>query len=270
MLIPMIPRWAFMWTMAFALYAGCKWLTLVRLKADPPSTRSRTLAYLFAWPGMDAQTFLRDANRVATPSRTEWIAAVVKTVAGALLVWRAARVVLPIGALLSGWVGMIGAIFTLHFGSFHLLSLCWRQAGVDAMPLMRNPMRATSLGEFWGRRWNTAFHELASRFTFAPLRRRWGVTAATLGTFVASGLIHELVISVPAGDAYGLPTGYFVLQGLGVAGERTILGRRLGLGGGVRGWLYTVLVVTAPVALLFPPVFVQRIILPMLAAIGAI
>jgi alginate O-acetyltransferase complex protein AlgI len=74
---------------------------------------------------------------------------------------------------------------------------------------------------------------------------------------------------VPAGGGYGLPTGYFVLQGLGIAGERSSLGRRLGLGGGVRGWLYTVLVAAGPVAMLFPPVFVQRIILPMLAAIGA-
>jgi hypothetical protein len=32
---------------------------------------------------------------------------------------------------------------------FHLLSLAWRHAGVNAVPLMRNPMRATSLGEFW-------------------------------------------------------------------------------------------------------------------------
>jgi predicted DCC family thiol-disulfide oxidoreductase YuxK len=266
-----LPPWAFMWTMAFALYAGCKWLTLrqVRLKADPTSTRPRALAYLLAWPGMDAETFLRQTNRVAAPSRAEWIAAVLKTAAGALLVWRVAPVVATSNALLAGWIAMIGATFILHFGTFHVLSLCWRRLGVDAMPVMRNPLRATSLGEFWGRRWNTAFHELASRFTFTPMRQRWGVTAATLGTFVASGLIHELVISVPAGVGYGLPTGYFVIQGLGVAGERTRLGRRVGLGGGVRGWFYTVLVVAGPVALLFPPAFVHRVILPMLAAIGA-
>jgi len=309
----LMPRWAFMWAMAFALYAGCKWLTYwqvrvrlkpdttstVRLKPDTtstvrlkPDTRStvglkpdttstvglkpdttasrRVLGYLFAWPGMDARAFLCETGRVEMPARSEWFAAGFKTLFGGLLVWRLARVVLPISDVVAGWVAMIGATFILHFGTFHVLSLCWRRASVDAMPVMRNPLRATSLGEFWGRRWNTAFHELASRFTFTPLRQRFGVTAATLATFVTSGLIHELVITVPAGGAYGLPTGYFVLQGLGVAGERSMLGRRLGLGGGVRGWLYTVLVVAGPVTMLFPPVFVQRVILPMLAAIGAI
>ena len=37
-----------------------------------------------------------------------------------------------------GPIGMVGAIFMLHFGLFHLLSLAWRHAGVNAVPLMRN------------------------------------------------------------------------------------------------------------------------------------
>jgi len=267
---PLVPRWVFMWTMALALFAGCKWLTFcqVRLEADP--TTSLVLGYLLAWPGMDAKAFANARDGVASPAATEWIAAVLKTGFGALLLWRVPREVLAKDAVLAGWVGMIGAIFLLHFGTFHLLSLGWRRVGVNAVPLMRNPLRATSLGELWGRRWNTAFHELAARFTFTPLRQRIGVGAATLATFVASGLIHELVISVPAGGGYGLPTGYFVLQGLGIAGERTTLGRRLGLGSGVRGWLYTVLVAAGPVVMLFPPVFVKRVILPMLGSIGAL
>ena len=97
-----------------------------------------------------------------------------------------------------------------------------------------------------------------------------GAARATLLVFLASGLIHELVISVPARGGYGLPTGYFVLQGLGVAGERTRLGRRLGLGRAWRGWLFTVFVAAAPAFWLFPPAFVRNVILPMLAFIGAI
>ena len=103
---------------------------------------------------------------------------------------------------------MIGVIFLLHFGTFHLLSLGWRRLGVNAMPLMRNPSRSTSLAEFWGRRWNTAFHELAARFTFRPLRRLVGAGTAASLVFLVSGLIHELVISLPAGGGYGLPTLY--------------------------------------------------------------
>jgi alginate O-acetyltransferase complex protein AlgI len=102
------------------------------------------------------------------------------------------------------------------------------------------------------------------------LRPLVGLTGATLLTFLVSGLIHELVISVPAGGGYGLPTGYFVLQGVGVACERTPIARRLGLGRGRRGWLFTVLVVAGPAFWLFPPRFVQHVILPMLAVIGAV
>jgi D-alanyl-lipoteichoic acid acyltransferase DltB (MBOAT superfamily) len=150
-----------------------------------------------------------------------------------------------------------------------LLSLAWRRAGVNAMPVMRNPLRSTSLADFWGRRWNTAFHELATRFSFEPLRSRVGASAAAFLVFLLSGVIHEFVISVPAHSGYGLPTVYFGVQGLGIAGERSSRGRRLGLGRGWRGRLFTALVAAGPAYWLFPPPFVHRVVLPMLAAIGA-
>ena len=81
---------------------------------------------------------------------------------------------------------MTGLMFVLHFGTFHLLSLGWRTIGVDARPVMHSPLRSTSLAEFWGRRWNTAFHELATRFTFRPLRPA-GRLGAALVAFLASG-----------------------------------------------------------------------------------
>lgn len=268
----MMPRWVFMWTMAVGLFASCKWLTYVRVRDDcGDSDRGRRLGYLLAWPGMDAQAFLsRRGDTSQSTSRMEWIVAVLKLALGVVLVWIVARWALPERPLLAGWVGMVGAIFALHFGAFHLLSLGWRSAGVDAIPLMRNPLRATSLGEFWGRRWNTGFHELASRFTFKPLRPSLGTGGAMLATFVASGLIHELVISVPAGGGYGLPTGYFVLQGLGVLGERSDAGKFLGLGHGWRGWVFTVAITAGPAFWLFPPPFVHNVILPMLGVIGAV
>ena len=266
-----LPAWLLMWVMAFALYGGCKWLTYRQLPTTITARdRFRSLAYLLAWPGMDAAAFVIGSNPVVRPSGREWVAAAAKTTFGIVLVWNLAKAVWPTHPLITGWIGMVGATFILHFGSFHLLSLCWRRAGVDAMPVMRNPIGSTSISEFWGRRWNTAFHELASRFTFKPLRRLTGAPAASLLTFVVSGLIHELVITVPARGAYGLPTGYFVLQGLGVASERTRWGRRLGLGQGWRGWAFTVLVVAGPAFLLFPPPFVHRVILPMLGVIGAV
>ena len=347
-----LEAWVFMWVMAFALYAGCKWLTyaevaarqrrnqrsadgLVRanlshdreladkaVRAPGKSSRHariltycsaevfaeergeillrssalsfassafkehsrrprkflepavqknwpRALGYLLAWPGMDATAFLPNQPSSAKPQRDEWILAATKTCLGAALAWLVARMATPVGPLLTGWVGMIGLVLVLHFGSFHLLSLCWRSAGINAVPLMRSPLLARSLSEFWGRRWNTAFHELANRFTFRPLRRVAGPAGATLLVFLLSGLLHELVISLPARGGYGLPTGYFLIQGLGVIGERMPFGRRLGLGRGRRGRLFTLLVAAGPAFWLFHPPFVHNVILPMLAAIGA-
>jgi hypothetical protein len=267
----MMPRWVFMWTLAFALFASCKWLTYWRVREQfGEGDRRRAFGYLFAWPGMDASAFLSRRGTAEPASRREWTMAMLKLALGIVLTWVVARWLVPDSPLLAGWVGMLGAIFMLHFGVFHLLSLGWRHAGVDAVPLMRNPMRATSLGEFWGRRWNTGFHELASRFTFQPLRPSLGTVGAMLATFFASGLVHELVISVPAGGGYGLPTGYFVLQGLGVAGERSGVGRFLGLGQGWRGWVFMIAVTAGPAFWLFPPPFVHNIILPMLGVIGAV
>ena len=267
-----MPRWVLMWTIAFGLYGACKWATYSQARAQfGTRDRRRALGYLLAWPGMDPGAFTPHSDAVPEPtSRREWAIAGLKVLLGAVLTFFIARWAWPDRPLVAGWIGMVGAIFMLHFGAFHLLSLAWRDAGINAVPLMRNPMRATSLGEFWGRRWNTGFHELASRFTFQPLRPSLGVVGAMLATFLVSGLIHDLVISVPAGGGYGLPTGYFVLQGLGVVGQRSGPGRWLGLGRGWRGWVFTVLVTAGPAFWLFPPPFVHNVILPMLGVIGAV
>jgi hypothetical protein len=171
--------------------------------------------------------------------------------------------------LAAGWVGMAGAMFVLHFGTFHWIALFWRSRGVDAAPIMRRPIRSTSLAEFWGRRWNAGFHALASRFTFTPLRSRVSVAGATLFAFLVSGLIHELVISVPVRSGYGLPTAYFLLQGAAVLFERSPLGRGIGLARGWRGWVFTLTVTAGPAFWLFPPPFVRLVTLPMLDVMGA-
>ena len=85
---------------------------------------------------------------------------------------------------------------------------------------MHAPILATSLGDFWGRRWNLAFRDLAHSYIFRPLIRRTGPAAATLAAFVASGVIHDAVISIPARGGYGLPTLYFSIQGVAVLIER--------------------------------------------------
>jgi D-alanyl-lipoteichoic acid acyltransferase DltB (MBOAT superfamily) len=164
---------------------------------------------------------------------------------------------------------LLGFVFLLHFGFFHLLALAWRAAGVHATPLMRAPLLARSLGEFWGRRWNTAFHQLTTGFLFQPLRGVVEVRTATMLAFLASGLTHDLVISVPARGGYGLPTLYFLLQGAGVLFQHTKIARQCHLDRGIPGRLFTILVAAGPVFWLFHPPFIRHVILPMLHAFGA-
>jgi alginate O-acetyltransferase complex protein AlgI len=172
--------------------------------------------------------------------------------------------------LLAGWIGMVGMVLLLHFGFFHLLSVGWRALRVDAPPIMNAPLRSTSVSEFWGQRWNSAFNDLAMRLVFRPAARPVGIAVATLLAFLVSGLVHELVISLPANAGYGLPTGYFLIQGLGVLMERSSVGKSLGLRVGVRGWLFAMIVVAGPAFWLFHPPFVRQVIIPFMQAIGAL
>lgn len=266
----MLPPWIYMWVLAFALFLGAKWLSLrTAITSGTKIGFKRALAFLFGWIGMDAANFSATAEKCSPSKTIEWTFAAAKTLFGGILVWFVARLALNINPLLAGWTGMIGLMFVLHFGFFHLLALAWRANGLPVEPLMRAPLLSRSLGEFWGVRWNTAFHRLAARFVFRPARRAAGLPAATLLVFLVSGLVHDLVISVPARDGYGLPTLYFLLQGAGVLFERTGFARRCGIGRGVRGWLFTFFITAGPAFWLFHPPFIRQVILPMLHAIGA-
>jgi hypothetical protein len=208
----------------------------------------------------------RDA-RATSPAFSDVATAALKTLFGAALIWGIARRVES--PLLAAWLGLFGLVFLLHFGLFHLLALLWQRMGINALPIMRAPILATSLAEFWGGRWNVAFHRLAHTFAFRPLRRTIGPAGATLIVFFISGLIHEAVISLPASGGYGLPTAYFLIQGLCLLFERSKPGRRLGFGSGLRGWIFTAACTLGPAFCLFHPPFINNVILPFLRVIGA-
>jgi len=262
------PAWLYMWAIAFALFAGCKWLCFRKATRVQVGV-GRKIGFLFGWIGMDAADFFATHEASKRPQPGELAFAGLKLFVGTVLMWTVVRLALPTYPLVAGWAGMIGLIFILHFGLFHLLSVGWRAAGVNAPPLMSAPLLSRSLGEFWGRRWNTAFNQLTTKFLFHPLRRAVGVRTATMLVFLASGAVHDLVISVPARGGYGLPTLYFLLQGAGVLFEHTNIARRCGLNRGIRGWLFTLIVTAGPAFWLFHPAFIHNVILPMLRALGA-
>ena len=281
-----VAPWQFMWLMAGAIFLGCKWLTFWSARRQIVHVRvGRALAYLLLWPGLDAEKFLRRLacevhktreqavvsgaseelsgnvpDRAGRMPALPFLSAIGKTLLGVVLFFGVARFLDQ--ALLAGWIGMIGIILILHFGLFHLLAIGWRAAGLDAKPIMKAPLRSKSVSEFWGRRWNDAFNRLALDFVFRPLARRQGIRIATLAAFLVSGLVHELVISLPARGGYGLPTAYFLLQGTGILTERALPQ--------IRGQIFTIVITAVPAFWLFHPPFVRNVILPFMKAIGAL
>lgn len=258
-----LPPWAFMWVLSIAVYFGFKlWMFSLAAASGAAFTVKRALGFLFLWPGMDARAFAEEG----TPGgRSEWIAAAFKTSVGILFFFTVARWFEHPAAV--GWFGMIGLVLMLHFGTFHLLSLAWRAKGVNAQPLMNSPLLAGSLGDFWGNRWNLAFRQIGYELVFAPYRRTIGGAGATATIFLLSGLVHDLVISLPAGGGYGLPTLYFVLQGAGMLAEKSRTGKAIGLGRGLVGRAFAITVSASPAVILFHPPFVARVMIPFMEAL---
>lgn len=266
-----LPNWARMWLVTISLYGGFKWLTwrraIRRLPSRPPKKRS--LAYLFLWPGMDANRFLSAGQTQIPPAQSEWLRAARNVAAGVAILGLTSGHLFLWRPWLVGWAGLVGIGLILHFGVLHLLSLAWQRVGVDARPIMQRPAATTSLAEFWGRRWNTAFRDLAHQFVYRPLARTLGARGAMAAVFLFSGVLHDLAISIPARAGYGLPTLYFVLQALGVELERLSLGRRWRLRGGFRGWLFAAVLILGPAVLLFHPPFLKHVVIPFLQVLGA-
>src|SRR5262249_40965646 len=103
------PAWALTWLLTFAIFFGVKWLTWRRTPA-PAAPWRRHLAYLVAWPGLDAAAFLtpHPIPAGAKPSADEWARAARNLILGAAVFWGLARLV-PAGyPLITGWVGLLG------------------------------------------------------------------------------------------------------------------------------------------------------------------
>lgn len=208
---------------------------------------ARTAAYLALWPGMDPAPFA-ETREPSGLGLMAWGAAKMAFGATLILLVRTGRVWVDAAIVL------VGIGFMVHLGLFDTLTGFWRRRGVPVGRLFDNPAASRTLGEFWGRRWNMAFHVVAVRFVFKPLVRRIGPAWATMATFAFSGLLHDLLLSVPVGGGYGLPTLYFLLQGVLVLAERRWR---------IEGRIWTIFWLAAPVPLLFHPPFLRAIILPL-------
>lgn len=268
---PLLPAWGTLFALAFSIFYGFKWLTYrraVRMGAAP-GVRS-VIGYLFFWVGMDAPAFFDRRASVKKPGRSEWLFALFKTALGLVLFFLVARIFYPLHTLTTGYIGLAGFILFTFFGTFHVNSLLWRRRGVNAVPIMNSPFLTPSLSDFWSSRWNLAFRDLARIFVFRPVLRRSGIVYAVVAAFVFSGILHDLLISLPARAWYGLPTLFFLIQAAGVLMEKSRPGVRAGLNRGLGGRIFAAAFILAPLVLLFHPPSIENCMLPMMKTLGAL
>jgi len=251
-----------------ALLYGMKAVVAVEARAagGAPLGPAAWLGFAALWPGMRPDLF---ARRRPAPLPGAGVLAgrgLVRLLAGAVLVAAACAVAAGGGPLALATVLVLpGLSLVLHFGIFNLVAGAWRRAGIDARPLFRAPLRATSLTEFWGRRWNLAFSEMTALAVYRPLRARWGTGPALTAAFLASGLLHEAAISLPVRAGWGLPLSYFALHAALMAVERRLArsGRPVAAVPR-RGRLWTLLWLALPLPVLFHRPFLAGVVWPLL------
>ena len=159
---------------------------------------------------------------------------------------------------------LIGLSLILHFGMLSISAGIWRLSGANTYLLFRQPAKALSLTEFWGKRWNLAFSEMTAIAIFRPLRDKLGKPAALMIAFSFSGILHELALSLPVNSGYGLPTLYFILQGGLVLLEKWLKDHNFNFLQNkliAKIWLFFWLVAPAP--LLFHTQFIRQIVWPL-------
>ncbi|MEJ1240952.1 membrane bound O-acyl transferase family-domain-containing protein [Chryseolinea sp. T2] len=150
----------------------------------------------------------------------------------------------------------------LHFGLLNLSASWWRLLGADVPELFRAPYRSRSLKEFWGRRWNLAFSEMTALILYRPLKSKVGGQAAMMLSFLLSGALHEIAISLPVRSGYGLSMLYFAIHAVAMNLEsRPAFARALNQSRGFAFvWVFGMLII--PLPLLFHHQFITHVLEP--------
>eukprot|EP00811_Abedinium_folium_P030337 NODE_4853_length_1838_cov_5.710695.p1 GENE.NODE_4853_length_1838_cov_5.710695~~NODE_4853_length_1838_cov_5.710695.p1 ORF type:complete len:505 (-),score=119.17 NODE_4853_length_1838_cov_5.710695:262-1776(-) len=246
-------------------------IVVASMGKGPKMSRLGSFIFFCIWPGMRPSTLVERKRDLAWIRDAGW---------GCLFIAVGMAICRGVGlAIAAGWAAesmgfaALPAIsFVSHVGIFRVLRGALHIAGFDVEQLFVDPLLAGSLSDFWGKRWNVAFSDMNRAIVVAPLRSALkeflgveGSAAFHIGlaaSFVASALLHELGITVPAGGGYGGPSLYFLLHGALVLLEKQprvdeFLRRFPGL-----ARTFTIAAVLLPLPLLFGVPFRTRIALP--------
>ncbi|CAA7021115.1 unnamed protein product [Microthlaspi erraticum] len=159
--------------------------------------------------------------------------------------------------------------------------------GCDLEPQSNEPYLATSLQDFWGRRWNLIVPAILRPAVYVPARRiteqkmssDQSLFLGVLATFIVSGVVHELIFfcftrEMPTGEV----TWFFVLHGVCTAVEvvvkRTAFARRWRMSPIVSRVLTVGFVVVTSGWLFFPPLIrsgmIERLVNEILLSIDLV
>ncbi len=211
---------------------------------------SRYLVFAFLWLGMEPGEFAKDRRKLEWSSHFR---------IGLFCATGGALVAFLVRGL--GWTHLLALFIPMsvafHYGVLRLATAALRAFGFPVRALFRNPLTSTGLADFWGARWNLGYTHMMARTILRPAKRVLGPRRAFFAVFLFSGVLHEVAITFPVGTGYGLPTLYFLIQGLAVEIER----RFIPLKGKI---FWTLASILLPVGLLFPRAFREECILRVL------
>jgi len=235
------------------LLAGMKGLVYAEWAGTEILTLPRYGVFSFLWFGMDPGTFR--IRKTGLTWKRDIALGTILTLAGLLGCWF---------VWFMGWrqilVMFVPLSLAFHFGFLRILKGILRLAGFPVRTLFPNPLEAKGIADFWGRRWNVGYSQMLQRLVGRPVEATLGKSAGVMAVFVASGLLHEIAITLPVRAGYGLPTLYFTFHGLLVLLE--------GKWNRPLGKIPALLAVAVPLAWLFPPDFQSEVIAPCIEAFG--
>ncbi|XAR65728.1 Long-chain-alcohol O-fatty-acyltransferase [Bertholletia excelsa] len=112
---------------------------------------------------------------------------------------------------------------TLEFMLAVMAALARAIARLELEPQFHEPYLASSLQDFWGRRWNLIVGSILRPAVYDPLRmiasgqigRKWAALPAVIVTFLVSGLMHEMILfHVGRARPTWQMLGFFIIHGV--------------------------------------------------------
>jgi alginate O-acetyltransferase complex protein AlgI len=237
------------------LLGGMKGLVYAEWACRETLPLHRYAIFSLLWFGMDPGTFL--SRRVGLTWKNDVVVGTALTILGILGSW---------AVWLMGWrhifVMFVPLSLGFHFGVLRILKGLLRRSGFPVRTLFPNLLEAKGIADFWSRRWNVGYSQMMQRLVGRHVEDLYGKSAGVMAVFMASGLLHEIAITVPVRAGYGLPTLYFFLHSILTLWE--------GKSKRPIGKIPALLAVGIPLPWLFPPAFQNEVIAPVIEVFGRI